>query len=91
MFAYLSKRGSSLPELVQASGILLAIQTSALLPDCGISPELLWEDPSLQGAICLLGLQEHLPADIALWEEKIKKKFKSQVSSLNQRSLRLYT
>lgn len=94
MFAYLSKLGSSLPELVQALGILLAIQTSAPLPDCGICPELLWEDPSLQGATCLLGLQEHLPADIALWEEKIKKKkknLKSQVSSLNLRSLRLYT
>lgn len=76
MFAYLSKRGSSPPELVQASGILLAIQTSALLPDHGISPELLWEDPSLQGATCPLGLQEHLPADIALLKEKIKIKFK---------------
>lgn len=76
MFAYLSKQGSSLPELVQASGILLAIQTSALLPDCGISPEQLWEDPSLRGATCLLGLQGHLHADIALWKEKIKMKFK---------------
>jgi len=71
MFAYLSKLGSSLPERVRALGILLAIQTSVLLPECGISPELLWEDPSLQGATCLLGLQEHLPAD-SLWEEKIK-------------------
>lgn len=76
MFTYLHKRGSSLPELVQASGIQLAIQTSAPLPDCGISPELLWEDPNLQGATCLLDLQEHLPADTALWKEKIKLKFK---------------
>lgn len=79
MFAYLSKLGSSLPELVRALGILLAIQTSVLLPDCGISPELLWEDPSLQGATCLLGLQEHLTADIALWEKKIKKFKKSSI------------
>lgn len=90
MFAYLSKLGSSLPELVQALGILLAIQTSVLLPGCGISPELLWEDPSLQGATCLLGLQEHLPADTALWEEKMTK-LRSQVSSSNLRSPRLYT
>lgn len=90
MFAYLSKLGFSLPELVQALGILLAIQTSVLLPGCGISPELLWEDPSLQGATCLLGLQEHLPADIALWEKKMTK-LRSQVSSFNLRSLRLYT
>lgn len=80
IFTYLSKRGSSLPGLVQASGILLAIQTSALLPDCGISPEQLWEDPSSQGATCLLGLQERLPADIALWKEKIK--IKSKKSSI---------
>lgn len=83
MFAYLSKLGSSLPELVQALGILLAIQTCVLLPDCGISPELLWEDPNLQGATCLLHLQEHLP--FALCKEKIKRE-KSRVSSLNLRS-----
>lgn len=90
MIAYLSKLDSSLPKLVQASGIPLAIQTSVLLPDCGIFPGLLWEDPSLQGAICLLGLQEHLPAGAALWEEKIKK-LKCQVSALNLRSPELYT
>lgn len=66
LFAYLSKPSSSLRERVRALGILLAIQTSVLPPGCGISPELLWEDPSLQGATCLLVLQEYLPVDVAL-------------------------
>lgn len=89
MFAYLSKPGSFLPKLVRALGILLAIQTSALLPDCDISPELLLEDPSLRGATCLLGLREHSLAGISLWVERGEKQTNKKyhpVSSFNVRS-----